>query len=213
MPRPAKVSPDVLLAAAAEEFSARGYAGARVDRIARRARANKAMLYYHFKSKQGLYRALLRQTFTAAATELRTVTGSEAPPEQKLEQMVATLATFVDAHPHFPAIMLREVAEGGVHLDRQTFAAMAALPAIVGEVVTEGAARGVIRRVHPLMAYFTMFAPIVLYLGGAPIRKALGAHRLVDAGGLTTEAFVRQMQANVRAALVTPASPTSKVSS
>ena len=60
MARPARVSPDRILAAAAVEFAARGYAGARVDRIARRARVNKAMLYYHFRSKQGLYRALLR---------------------------------------------------------------------------------------------------------------------------------------------------------
>ena len=66
MPRPARVSPDRILAAAAVEFAARGFAGARVDRIARRARVNKAMLYYHFHSKQGLYRTLLRRTFTTA---------------------------------------------------------------------------------------------------------------------------------------------------
>ena len=50
MSRPARVSPDAILAAAALEFAERGFAGARVDRIARRARVNKAMLYYHFKS-------------------------------------------------------------------------------------------------------------------------------------------------------------------
>ena len=44
MSRPARVSPDRILAAAALEFAERGYAGARVDRIARRARVNKAML-------------------------------------------------------------------------------------------------------------------------------------------------------------------------
>ena len=61
MARPGRVSPDrILAAAAALEFAARGFAGARVDRIARRARVNKAMLYYHFGSKQRLYRALLR---------------------------------------------------------------------------------------------------------------------------------------------------------
>jgi AcrR family transcriptional regulator len=204
MPRPAKVTPEALLAAAAAEFSARGYAGARVDRIAKRAKANKAMLYYHFRSKQGLYRTLLRQTFTAAADQLRTVAAGAAPPQLKLEQIVASIASFVDAHPHFPAIMLREVAEGGVHLDRQTLAAMAALPAIIGGVVIQGAEQGVIRRVHPVMAYFTMFAPIVLYLGGAQIRKAIGAHGLIDVKGLTTDAFVAHLQTSVRFAFVTP---------
>ena len=49
-----------ILTAALEEFSARGFAGARVDRIARRARANKRMLYHYFRDKEGLFRAILR---------------------------------------------------------------------------------------------------------------------------------------------------------
>jgi TetR/AcrR family transcriptional regulator len=206
MPRPARVSPDRILAAAALEFSARGYAGARVDRIARRARVNKAMLYYHFGSKQEIYRTLLRQTFGAAAERLRAVADSAAPPARKVEQLVAAMAGFIAEHEHFPAILLREVAEGGTHLDKETLAAMAALPAIVGQVVMEGAGLGAIRRVHPVMAYFTMFAPIVLYLGGAPIRKALAAHELVNLAELTTDAFVEQLQVSVRLALVTPQS-------
>jgi AcrR family transcriptional regulator len=54
MARRARVSPDRILAAAALEFAERGFAGARVDRIARRANVNKAMLYYHFMSKDRL---------------------------------------------------------------------------------------------------------------------------------------------------------------
>ena len=33
--------------------------------IARRARVNKAMLYYHFRSKAGLYLAILQEQFAA----------------------------------------------------------------------------------------------------------------------------------------------------
>jgi AcrR family transcriptional regulator len=50
-----------ILAAALAEFSARGFAGARVDSIARRARVNKRMLYYCFGAKQDLYREILRR--------------------------------------------------------------------------------------------------------------------------------------------------------
>ena len=67
MARPARVSPEQILDAAAREFAERGYAGARVDRIARRAAVNKAMLYYHFASKRQLYRTLLRRMFARAA--------------------------------------------------------------------------------------------------------------------------------------------------
>ena len=56
-----------ILAAALAEFSARGFAGARVDAIARRARVNKRMLYYCFGTKQDLYREILRRKLAERA--------------------------------------------------------------------------------------------------------------------------------------------------
>src|SRR5436309_542735 len=131
MSRPARVSPDRILAAAALEFAERGFAGARVDRIARRARVNKAMLYYHFKSKQTLYRTLLGQMFTLAGRRLHTIAMSGQPPAEKIDEVITALAELVREHASFPAIMLREVAEGGVHLDRDTLASLANIPRAV----------------------------------------------------------------------------------
>jgi TetR/AcrR family transcriptional regulator len=48
-----------ILAAALREFSDKGFAGARVDRIARRARINKRMLYHYFGNKERLFREIL----------------------------------------------------------------------------------------------------------------------------------------------------------
>ncbi|MEQ1871985.1 MAG: TetR family transcriptional regulator, partial [Vicinamibacterales bacterium] len=98
MSRPARVSPERILSAAALEFSARGFSGARVDRIARRARVNKAMLYYHFGNKQGLYRALLLKTFGAAAERLNAVAAGSDPPEQKVGQLVVAFADIIAEH-------------------------------------------------------------------------------------------------------------------
>src|SRR4029450_8289496 len=47
-----------ILAAALAEFSAHGFAGARVARIARRARINKRMLYHYFGNKDDLFREI-----------------------------------------------------------------------------------------------------------------------------------------------------------
>jgi AcrR family transcriptional regulator len=58
---------DKILAAALAEFSARGFAGARVDAIAHRARVNKRMLYYCFGAKQDLYREILRRKIAERA--------------------------------------------------------------------------------------------------------------------------------------------------
>src|SRR5258706_7949240 len=50
-----------ILAAALKEFSAHGFAGSRVDSIARRAGINKRMLYHYFGHKEGLFREVLRR--------------------------------------------------------------------------------------------------------------------------------------------------------
>jgi len=52
---------DRILEAATNEFAARGFAGARIGRIARHARVNRAMLYYYFRSKRGLFEETLRR--------------------------------------------------------------------------------------------------------------------------------------------------------
>jgi AcrR family transcriptional regulator len=54
-----------LLNAATTEFAAVGLAGARVDRIADTAGVNKSQLYYYFKSKDGLFDAVLRDNVEA----------------------------------------------------------------------------------------------------------------------------------------------------
>ncbi|HEX9467854.1 MAG TPA: TetR family transcriptional regulator [Acidimicrobiia bacterium] len=58
-----------ILAAALEEFSAKGIEGARVDAIAARARVNKQLLYYYFDSKDGLFRAVLRERLAERAPQ------------------------------------------------------------------------------------------------------------------------------------------------
>ena len=59
-----------ILAAALHEFAARGFAGARVDAIARRSRSNKRMLYHYFTDKEGLFRAVLYQKIVERMTRV-----------------------------------------------------------------------------------------------------------------------------------------------
>ena len=70
--KPKSISPDFIardpartrkriLDAASAEFAAKGFAGARVDAIAREASINKRMLYHYFGDKEGLFREVLRR--------------------------------------------------------------------------------------------------------------------------------------------------------
>ena len=201
MGRPARVSPDRILRAAASEFAERGFGGARVDRIARRARVNKAMLYYHFESKERLYRTLLRRMFGLAAERLQAIAASPGRSAEKVDRALAAMAAFIEEHAFFPAIMLREVAEGGAHLDPETLSALAGVPRAVGTIVQQGIARGEFRPVHPVFAYFSMLAPIVFYLAGSQIRKEISSLHLINLRALSPNQFVEQQQESVRRSL------------
>src|SRR5436190_9885637 len=50
-----------ILNAGFREFAAKGFAGARVDAIARNASINKRMLYHYFGNKKALFREVLRR--------------------------------------------------------------------------------------------------------------------------------------------------------
>ena len=74
-------SKERILTAALKEFSARGFAGARVDGIARRAAINKRMLYHYFGNKEGLFRAVLRRKIAERQA------WNAATPEQPAEYL------------------------------------------------------------------------------------------------------------------------------
>jgi AcrR family transcriptional regulator len=67
-----------ILSAALQEFAANGFAGARVDAIARRAAINKRMLYHYFGDKEGLFRAVLRRKIAERQAWAESLSGDPA---------------------------------------------------------------------------------------------------------------------------------------
>lgn len=68
--RDAQATRERILEAAMAEFAAHGLAGARVDRIALAAEANKNSLYRYFESKEGLFATVLQRTLERFYTEV-----------------------------------------------------------------------------------------------------------------------------------------------
>src|SRR5258706_11913845 len=167
------VSRERVFAAAAAEFAARGYAGANVDRIARAARVNKAMIYYHFKSKAALYREILRDMFEAVAVRVSAAAQAPAEPAQKVRAFVDAIAIEAEARPHFPPIWFREIAEGGAHLDETTVASMSGIIKSLGGIVREGIAAGRFQPVNPLLVHAGIVGPILLYFASSSLRVRL----------------------------------------
>jgi AcrR family transcriptional regulator len=78
IPRDSQATRRRLLEAARAEFTTHGYAGARVDRIAAGAKANKAQIYHYFGDKQGLFDAVL-EGFTDEAVSAVPIAVDDLP--------------------------------------------------------------------------------------------------------------------------------------
>jgi AcrR family transcriptional regulator len=167
-----------ILVAAAEEFAARGFAGAGVDRIARRARLNKAMIYYHFADKTALYREVLRDIFRAAGERVSAIARSQVTPDAKVRAFIAAMVEEALRRRHFPSILLRELAEDGRHLDSDTITLLQVMPRSLAAIVQEGVRAGRFRPINPLFAYMTVVGPLMFYFSSMPVRARIAREGL-----------------------------------
>jgi TetR/AcrR family transcriptional regulator len=187
-------SRDRLLTAAAAEFAAHGFAGASVDRIARTARVNKAMIYYHFASKAALYREILRDMFQAVAGRVDATAADAMDPADKIRAFVEAIATEAEARPHFPPIWFREIADGGRHLDVRTTAHIASIVRNLGVIGAEGVAARRFRPVNPLHVHWGIVGPLLLYFASGRIRQRLGRRGMTGAERLDRREVVMHVQ-------------------
>jgi TetR/AcrR family transcriptional regulator len=188
------VSRDRVFAAAAAEFAARGYAGANVDRIARAARLNKAMIYYHFKSKAALYREILRDMFGAVRTRVGAVAAGDASPEDKIRAYVTAIADEAEARPHFPPIWLREIAEGAGHVDGVTLGYVRDVLGALGAIIAEGVRAGRFQPAQPLLIQGGIIAPLMFFLATAPLRKKIARAGVEGVASISRDMVVAHIQ-------------------
>ena len=201
--RDAEVSRARVWDAAATEFAARGFDGAKVDRIAAAAGVNKAMIYYHFASKAGLYNAILRDTFSAIEEAVRGVREAGGSPEIQIRAYVAAIAGIADRRPFFPSIWLREVAEGGRHLDPSIAQHFRGVLAMLGGILHEGAAAGAMRKVHPFLVQLGIVGPLTLFIASRPLREKFAQVSQTESLNVSIDAVVEHVQLMVLGGIAT----------
>jgi AcrR family transcriptional regulator len=187
-------SRDRIFAAAAAEFAAKGFAGANMDRIARAACLNKAMIYYHFAGKTALYRAILADMFEAVRAAVAAVAASSRPPDDKIRDYVAAIAREAEARPHFPPIWLREIAEGGTHVDASTLTYLRDVLGALSAIIAEGTREG---RFHPMPAFMVqagIIAPMMVFFATSRLRAKIARLTHTDVTELSREAVVAHIQ-------------------
>jgi len=185
---------EAILRAALREFATRGFEGARVDRVARMARVNKAMLYYYFGNKAGLYEAVLLQNFEKVHNALDGALALPLGAEGRLRAVLEALFRVLEEVPEHPVLLLREVASGGVHLPPAVLRRMGEAFLKVRALLEDGRRRGDFREVSPLVVHLQIIGAAVFLRAGAALRKriagSLGQEGLAAPPG---EDFARQV--------------------
>ena len=151
-----------ILAAARRVFAARGLSGASMREVALTAGVNNAMIYYHFKDKDNLYRAVLTDSFSAMIDIWKDpVFTSESPVRRKIERYVEEFIKFQGGNEELRRIMAMEFAGSGGKITciceqyfSDNFARLAAL-------FREGAREGELKKTDPSLAVASLIGIII----------------------------------------------------
>ncbi len=163
-----------ILDAAATVFAEEGFAGARVDDIARRAGVNKAMLYYHVGDKRALYTAVLMRSFDRVQTTVAVAMSEATEPAERLARVITSLTDIVTTYPEHPRMVLREVASGARNLPDDVLRRMLEVAAAVRSVLEEGVAGGSFRRTDPLLTHLAIIGAVVFMSSVRPLAERAG---------------------------------------
>jgi len=102
-----------ILDAARRVFAARGFEGASVDDIARRARVAKGTVYLYYPSKRALYRAALRRGLESLVHELRRRVYAAHTLRDKIRAFMTTKIDYFEQHGDFFRIYCAEAGRAG----------------------------------------------------------------------------------------------------
>ena len=150
-----------ILEVATQEFVRVGYSGARVDAIAARTRTSKRMIYYYFKSKEGLYIAVLEQAYRNIRDVEATLDLAHLPPDVALRRLVEFTFDYQNAHPDFIRLVMIENIHQARHMKRSRAIQTVNTTAIdaLGRLYTRGRAARLFRPgIEPIDLHMTISA-------------------------------------------------------
>jgi len=156
-----------ILAAATEEFSRYGLGGARVDRIAARAGANKRMLYYYFRDKDNLFLAALEGRYAHIRAAERGLDLEHLEPRRALRRLVEFTWDYFLAHPEFMTLLNSENLHKGRHVRRSRSVPEMHMPLVetLRGVLRRGERAGVFRKgIDPVHLYISIAGEGYFYL-------------------------------------------------
>ena len=157
-----------ILRAATAEFAHYGLGGARVDRIAERAGANKRMLYYYYGNKEDLFLAVMEASYARIRSAELGLHLGEIPPDEGIRRLVEFTWTYYLKNPEFLNLLNSENPHQARHIRRSKNIPALHSPfvATIEDLLARGVKAGKFRRgVDAVQLYISIAALGYFYLG------------------------------------------------
>ena len=145
--RDREVTVPAILAAAEIEFATNGFAATRTESIAARANVVKGLIFHYFKSKEGLYEAVLVRAYQPFIEALDKSLDKKNNATDALLDFVERLLAAMTAHPLSPVIFMLESIQGGGEHFRKL--GMPSLYSRLEALLKKGVASGEFRDIDP----------------------------------------------------------------
>jgi len=156
-----------ILDAAVEEFARHGLGGARVERIAQRANANKRMIYYYFRSKEALFLAVLEASYAQIRSAERALDLEHRDPREAVKRLVEFTWQYYLEHPEFMTLLNSENLHKGRHVKSSGRLRDMHSPLVgtLRAILRRGEQQGLFRRgVDPVQLYISIAGEGYFYL-------------------------------------------------
>ena len=164
---------DKILDCATSMFAQYGYNGTIMDELAQQCEVNKASIYYHHKDKATLYEHALDHLFGIIADAVLDAVAQAQTPEEKLKAHIDTFAKESAKHPHFSAILMREMASGGKNMPQRASEQMQRILFTLKDILLEGTRQKVFKTSNPMIIHFMIVGTVNLFISSIPFRAAL----------------------------------------
>lgn len=173
-----------ILAAAEQSFAKSGLAGARTDAIAAAAGVNKALLYYYFKSKGGLYEAVVEDHFREFNRQALQVLAAPASARAVLLRYVSLYFDFISARQRYAALYQQLMTARGKPLERLVRKYFVPRSDAFNKLLQRGIRDGEFRRTDARHTAISVVGLIVFYFSAAPVLQLLGHSDAYSAANL-----------------------------
>lgn len=168
--RNAEVSKRLILRCATELFSKKGYSSTSLEELANMCDLNKAMIFYYYKSKQGLYEAVIVEVLDEIYKAVIEENKNNKTPSEELKSFIKTFAIFSCTHPYLPALLLKELSDNGAQIPETLFYHMRKLYILFADILSRGEKEGCFNDVVPMIIYFMIIGTINLMITTKQLR-------------------------------------------